>query len=229
MFTCLKGGHLRTNLTNLHNILTHLQKSFASWQIDTHQKRYLLYMWERIRVTIIISAVLRRILNDYCSLFCKSVLFHPQFDESLLNNLPKIFDISTWALTCIPWTLTLRTRTTVYFTPLCNHQYFCCWCCISILPVCCWLICNSKLGEQSQMFVLRQVASHGDITGHILSTAFVLCGVDINLQYNNLVVCLHPMKNNASFRIITSSINIIYVCQSHVHRLCSSLHYILRH
>ena len=75
MFTCLKGGHLRTNLTNLHNILTHLQKSFASWQIDTHQKRYLLYMWERIRVTIIISAVLRRILNDYCSLFCKSVCF----------------------------------------------------------------------------------------------------------------------------------------------------------
>ena len=87
----------------------------------------------------------------------------------------------------------------------------------------------SPYSKQSQMFVLRQVASHGDITGHILSTAFVLCGVDINLQYNNLVVCLHPMKNNASFRIITSSINIIYVCQSHVHRLCSSLHYILRH
>ena len=75
MFTCLKGGHLRTNLTNLHNILTHLQKSFVSWQIDSHQKRYLLYMWERIRVTIIISAVLRRILNNYCSLFCKSVCF----------------------------------------------------------------------------------------------------------------------------------------------------------
>ena len=106
---------------------------------------YHIYMWERIPRYLIISAVLRRILNDYCSLFCKSVLFHPQFDESLLNNLPKIFDISTWALTCIPWTLTLRTRTTVYFTPLCNHQYFCCWCCRSILPVCCWLICNSKL------------------------------------------------------------------------------------